>query len=340
MKAAIVEKKGVLKIKDIDIPKIKEDEVLLKVQAASICNATDNHILHGIFDGFHDFYPQILGHEVSGEVVGVGSRVKDVELGEILTLYTPRGAFCEYTIVKPADDLFVKIPKSIPVRVRPLFEMFHGSHVALVYPAQIKGDETALVVGQGPMGLTAAICAKLTAKKVISVDLNELRLQKALEVGIDAVFNRSKMTSDQIVEAVYNETDGQGVDVVIMAISEDRSEETDAFDMAIKCMKTGGRIAGLFVDVKNINENHRLDPHLLLRKEATFCHTLNKVYNNKADETNVFQDVADKVAMGKINLEALITHEVGLSELEYALDLCINHMDETIKVVVYPGDRT
>lgn len=336
MKAAVVEKPGVLKIVDMDIPKIGSNEVLLKVQAASICNATDNHILHGVFDGYHDFYPQILGHEVAGEVVEVGADVKDVKLGEILALYTPRGAFCQYTIVNPSTDLWVRIPESIPLKLRSLVEMFHGSYVSAVYPAQIKENETVLIVGQGPMGLTATATAKLTAKKVITVDLNELRVQKSLQIGADVAYNRSKMTSEEIVEAVKKETEGKGADVVVMCISEDRSKEIDAFDMAISAMKSRGRMTGLMVDAKDIKKNHRLDPHQFLRKEATFAHTLNNVFTSQADELVVFQDAVNKVAEGKIKFEHFVTHEVDFDGLLEALDLCVNNMDEVIKVVVYP----
>jgi Threonine dehydrogenase and related Zn-dependent dehydrogenases len=337
VKAAILEQPGVLKIKNIDIPAIKSDEVLLKVQVASICNATDNHIYHGDFDGYHDFYPQILGHEVAGVVTEVGSEVKDIKKGEIIALYTPRGAFCEYTVVRPSDDLWVRVPESIPLRTRSLVEMFHGAYVSAVHPAQIKPHETVLVVGQGPLGLTAAATAKLTAHKVLTVDIHPFRVKKSLEIGADVSYNRSEMTTDQIVEAVQRETGGRGADVVVMCISEDRSSERDAFDMALKALKKRGRMTGLFVDAKGIENNHRLNPRLLLRKEATFAHTLNPVYESQADELKAFQFAVDKVADGKINFDAFVTHEIGFDELEYGLDLCVNHMNEAIKVVLYPN---
>src|SRR5512141_2114201 len=97
MKAAVVERPGVLVIKEVPEPVPGEYDLLVKVRTASICNATDNHILNGTFQGGHDVYPQILGHEVHGEVVALGSRVKDVALGKRVVFYTPRGAFCEYT---------------------------------------------------------------------------------------------------------------------------------------------------------------------------------------------------------------------------------------------------
>ncbi|ANE45757.1 hypothetical protein SY83_04965 [Paenibacillus swuensis] len=337
MKAAVVEQPGVLTLKEIDIPAIQNHEVLLKVQVASICNSTDNHIFHGQFEGFHDFYPQILGHEVAGEVIEVGSQVKGIALGEVIALYTPRGAFCEYTVVDPSADLWVRIPESIPLQTRSLVEMFHGAYVSAVHPALIKPHETVLIVGQGPLGLTAAATAKLTAHQVLTVDVHDLRVQKSLEIGANASYNRARMTADEIVEAVREETGGQGADVVIMCISKDLSEERDAFDMALKALRKHGRMTGLHVDVKGIAQNHRVNPQLLLRKEATFAHTLNKVYETQDDELKAFQYAVNQVAEGKIPFESFITHEIGFSELEHGLDLCLNHLNDAVKVVVYPN---
>lgn len=340
MKAVVVERPGKMVIKEVETPKITPDEVLLKVQASSICNATDNHILHGIFEGYHDFYPQILGHEIAGEVVEVGSNVKGINLGELIVLYTPRGAFCEYVAVNPGKDICAKVPKEVPLKVRSLCEMFHGSYLASVYPAKIKEDETVLLVGQGPMGLTATACAKLTAKKVITVDMVEFRLQKSKEMGADVVYNRSKMTANEIVEAIMKETNNKGVDVAVMCIADDKSKELDAFDMAVKALRKNGRMTGLIVDVKEINKNHRLDPHLLLKKDIMFKHTLEDVYKDQAEMNSVFQGIVNKVVEGKIAFEKMVTHEVTFDELEYVLELCDKKLDEVIKVVVYPKTKS
>ncbi len=336
MKAAVVEKPGVLVIKEVETPKINNNQVLIKVQVSSICNATDNHIFHGVFDGYHDFYPQILGHEVSGEIVEAGSEVKNLKLGDIVVLYSSTGAFCEYVAVDSNWPFMAKVPEKTPLKIRSLSEMLHGSYVSAVYPAQIKTHESVLIVGQGPMGLTATATARLTAGKVFTVDLNELRVKKSLEIGADFAYNRSGMSSDQIVEAVKKETGGEGVDVVVMCISEDRSSGLDAFDMAVDALKMGGRMTGLCVDAKEIKKNHRLDPHQFIRKEATFAHTLSDVCKTPEDIRRVFQEGVDLVAEGKINFDAFVTHEVDFEGLPEALKLCVDNMNEVIKVVVYP----
>ena len=81
MLAAIVERPHEFVIKDIPRPDAGPKQVIIKTLACSICNATDNHILEGIFDGYHDRYPQIMGHEVCGEVVWLGAEVTDRRLG-------------------------------------------------------------------------------------------------------------------------------------------------------------------------------------------------------------------------------------------------------------------
>ena len=81
MYAAVVEQPGQLAVKQIPKPIPGKGEFLIQVLASSICNATDNHIVEGIFDGYHDHYPQTLGHEVCGRVVELGEGVTDVRLG-------------------------------------------------------------------------------------------------------------------------------------------------------------------------------------------------------------------------------------------------------------------
>lgn len=99
MLAAVVTRPGELVIEQVERPKPGPGQFLIKVLASSICNATDNHILEGIFDGNHDRYPQVLGHEVCGEVVELGCDITDVQIGERIAMYTPYGAFQEYVPV-------------------------------------------------------------------------------------------------------------------------------------------------------------------------------------------------------------------------------------------------
>ena len=77
MKALVVEGENQLVYKDVPMPVLKDDEVLVKVRACGICGSDIPRVLA---DGAHS-YPIIVGHEFSGDVVAVGAGVKDIAVG-------------------------------------------------------------------------------------------------------------------------------------------------------------------------------------------------------------------------------------------------------------------
>ncbi len=332
MLAVVVERPDELVIKQVEKPIINKDEVLIKVLASSICNATDNHILDGTFDGAsHDHYPQILGHEVCGEIVEVGANVTELSLGQRIVFYTNRGAFCEYVSVNALVEPYGVLPENMEPKVATCCEMFHGAYLGVVANANLNKNENVLVIGGGPMGLTTMACAKLFAKTVSIVDLFENRLNIAKEMGADFTYNRSTLSAKEIVEQIIKNTGN--VDIVLMCISEDRTKEFDAYNLAIDALKAGGRITGLICQYKGMEKNQRINSHYLHMKDIML-----KYHHKKSEfsQRELFQQAVDFVAEGKVPLEKLITHEVTFSQLPYALDLCINHLDEVIKVIVYP----
>lgn len=329
MLAAVVEKPGQLVVKEVDKPKPGPQQFLIKTLASSICNATDNHIVEGIFDGYHDHYPQILGHEVCGEVVELGSEVTDVKIGERIAMYTPYGAFAEYVSVDRWGYGFARVPDGVSNEVASICEMFDGSFRSTIACASIQPGEKVLVIGCGPMGLTATACAKMYGAEITCVDLYQNRLDKALEMGASHVFNRSKMSAQEIIDAIGTEV-GE-MDTAFMCIALDRSEENDAFYIPIEVLKENGRMSGLNVEVKLENHNHRMNPFHMNRKNILYHHNL-----SRPGRLEDFQFGYDCVAQGRIPMEKLITHKVTLDQLPYALDMCHNHLDQCIKFIVYP----
>ena len=329
MLAAVVEKPGQLVVKEVDKPKPGPQQFLIKTLASSICNATDNHIVEGIFDGYHDHYPQILGHEVCGEVVELGSEVTDVKIGERIAMYTPYGAFAEYVPVDRWGYGFARVPDGVSNEVASICEMFDGSFRSTIACASIQPGEKVLVIGCGPMGLTATACAKMYGAEITCVDLYQNRLDKALEMGASHVFNRSKMSAQEIIDAIGTEV-GE-MDTAFMCIALDRSEENDAFYIPIEVLKENGRMSGLNVEVKLEKHNPRMNPFHMNRKNILYHHNL-----SRPGRLEDFQFGYDCVAQGRIPMEKLITHKVTLDQLPYALDMCHNHLDQCIKFIVYP----
>ncbi len=336
MKAAIVVRPGKLLIKDIPQPVIGENEMLVKVHYASICNATDVHIFEGTFESHHDFYPQILGHEVCGTVVAMGSQVSGVKIGERLIFYTMNGAFCEYTKID-ADWAWARVPDNIPDDVAPLCEMFHGALIQSVYPAAMKQGEKVLVIGTGPMGLVILQSIKAMADVVVgSIDLVDFRLAKAKELGANFTYNSRNFTAKELAEAIHN--DMGDIDLVHVCSSVDQSREQDLYEFAVDIVKPFGRLTGLNVEVKGLTHSIRVFP--LFRKNILLARSLN--INAYPDDyvgrgighRRVIQMGVDWVSQGKVNLETMVTHRITLDEIEMGLHLCRDFPDKTIKVVV------
>lgn len=331
MLAAVVEKPGELVIKEIERPVPGPRQFIIKVLASSICNATDNHILEGIFDGYHDHYPQVLGHEVCGEVVELGSEIdpEDIHIGERIAMYTPYGAFQEYVPVDRDGYGFARVPDKVPDEVASICEMFDGAFRSTIACAEIQKGERVLIIGAGPMGLTAASAAAAQGAVVCIVDFHQNRLDKAREMGVSYTYNRSSMSAEEVVEAIKKEV-GE-IDLACMCIALDRSKEQDAFYIPIEALKENGRMTSLNVEVKLEHHNHRMNPFHMNRKNIKYRHNLER-FGTIED----FQRGYDLVSEGKIPMEKLITHRITLDQLPWALDMCHNHLDECIKFVVYP----
>jgi L-iditol 2-dehydrogenase len=84
MKAAIVERPGILNVRDVPEPEPGEYDALCRNLYASTCSGTDLHLVHGRFPK-HVVYPTVLGHETVGRVVAVGPRVRHLDLGDLMT---------------------------------------------------------------------------------------------------------------------------------------------------------------------------------------------------------------------------------------------------------------
>jgi threonine dehydrogenase-like Zn-dependent dehydrogenase len=336
MKAAIVERPGVLKVKDVPEPEVKDYDLLIKVQTASICNATDNHILNGTFKGDHDRYPQILGHEAHGEVVACGKKVANAPLGKRIVAYIPMGAFCEYTTLDTTRLPYALIPDSLSPLESPLCEMFHGALLHTVYPSGIKDGERAVVIGQGPMGLVVSQCLKVMADCTLAaIDFQEFRLAKAQALGVDRVYNRSELNESEIESRLKAEI-GEP-DLAIVCIDDDLSDTVEAYEFAIRLLKSRGRLTGLTVAAKGITQ--RVDVGQIYAKHIHFKRRLFEIYSvdpaeKLAREKEIFQTGVNWVTEGKIDMRGLVTHCIPLEDIAHGLFLCRERPGETIKIVV------
>ena len=251
-------------LRDVAEPKIRENEVLIRVRRAGVCG-TDVHIYE--WDAWargRCSPPFIVGHEFAGDVVQVGALVTDVREGDRVTAeghivdgrcllcrtgnahvcpYTKiigvdrDGCFAEY-IAMPATNVW-HLDDNISFEVGGIHDpMGNAFHTAL--SADIPGA-TVLVTGCGPIGLFAiGICKAAGASRIIASDINETRLALASRMGAHDVVH-----PNEVVPVVKRHTDGLGVDVVL-----EMSGVPSAIHQAFALVRVGGHVQMLGIPSK------------------------------------------------------------------------------------------
>ena len=248
-----------------DKPSCGVMDAIVKPIAISPCSSDIHTVWAGAIGDRHDM---ILGHEAVGEVVEVGSLVKDFKVGDkvIIAAITPDwnsleaqggyamhsggmlagwkfsnikdGVFAEYFHVNDADGNMALIPDGIdPVDAVMLCDMvptgFHGAELA-----NVQFGDTVCVIGIGPVGLMAVAGAVLRgASRLFAVGSRPKCIEVAKEFGATDIINYKE---GDIVEQIFEKTNGKGVDKVIIA-----GGDNDTFIQAIKILKPGGHIGNV-----------------------------------------------------------------------------------------------
>lgn len=251
-------------LKDVPEPKIRDDEVLIRVRRAGVCG-TDVHIYD--WDTWAQGRikpPIVVGHEFAGDVVRVGKLVTDVHEGDRVTAEghivdgrcllcrTGNSHVCPYTkiigvdrdgcftefIAMPATNVW-HLDDNVSFDVGGIHDpMGNAFHTALT--AEIPGA-VVLVTGCGPIGLFAiGICKAAGASLVIASDVNEKRLALARRMGAQIASHPTA-----VGDAVRRATDGLGVDVVL-----EMSGVPSAIHQAFALVRAGGRVQMLGIPAK------------------------------------------------------------------------------------------
>lgn len=228
MKAAVVCANEDVRYMDIDEPQVSAGMVKIRVKASGICGSDIPRVLH---NGVH-FYPIVLGHEFSGEVVEIGEGVTKVKVGDKVTgapllpcltcddCQNGNYSLCKnYSFIgsrqqgSNADYLVIPERNAVPFDQSISYEqgaMFEPSTVALhgLKLNDYKGGEYVAVLGCGTIGIFTAQWAKIFgAKKVVVFDISDERLALAKRMGADEVVNTLKENYMEEAKAI---TGGKG----------------------------------------------------------------------------------------------------------------------------------
>ena len=339
MKAIVIPEPDKIEIRDIPMPVVKEGEALLKVKHVGICGAD-----LASYTGNQPFttYPRIPGHEFSAEIVEIPENDKGFKKGDIVTCnpyfncgecYSCErgyvncctdnqtmgvqrdGAFCEY-IAMPVERIYDG--KGLSAEELALIEPFAISQHA-VSRAVIKGSDTVLVIGAGPIGLFALLAAKQKCKKIVVADILDNRLSLAMEYGADAVINTKQ---ESLAEFTEKFTDGKGFDVCI--------EACGAPETFLGCIDSCA-FAGNIILIGNGKRDTTFLHSVILKKELNIHGSRNALKDD-------FINNIDLVAQGKADVMKMVSGVYDMENAADAFEALRNNNGTLAKLLIKIGD--
>ena len=341
MKVAVMLGIGKMGFEEREIPKVKDDEVLVKLEYVGICGSDLHYYETGAIGDYVVEPPFVLGHEPGGTVVEVGKNVKHLKVGDSVALEPGKTCghceFCKtgrynlcsdvvFFATPPVDGVFqeyvaheaelcFKLPDNVSTLEGALIEP-----LAVGFHAAIQGDahlgQKAVVMGAGCIGLVSMMALKARGvSDVYVVYIMEKRLEKALELGATGVINGAK---EDVLERVKELTDGAGMDLVIETAGTEITTR-----QAIHMAKKGSNI--VLVGYSKTGEM-TLPMSLVLDKELTF----KTVFRYR----HIYPMAIDAVAAGKVNLKGIVTDVFRLDEAQKAMDYSVNNKADIVKAVI------
>lgn len=343
MKALIYNKNSKAKItlKEKSEPKILSDtDAIIKVTLSSICTS-DLHIIDG-------FVPKaknniVLGHEFVGTIEKLGKNVKNFKIGERVSVncetFCNKCFFCkkgyinnctnggwnlgctidgcqaQYVRVPYANNTLTKISNNITDKNA----LFVGDILSSGYfgakMCEIKKNDTIAIIGAGPVGMCAMMCAKiLGAGKIIAIDINQNRLDIAKKQNLaDFYLNPNKCN----IENEINKNTTYGADKVIEAAG-----AKSTFELAWKIARPNG-IVGI---IAMYEENQILPLPQMYGKNLTFK-------TGGVDAIHC-KELMDLISKGKINTDFLITHSFKFKDIIKAYEFFKSNKDNCLKIMI------
>ncbi|NHM32894.1 zinc-dependent alcohol dehydrogenase [Neobacillus terrae] len=353
MKAVVKSHRGQgVEIMEVEIPKFKKNQVLVKVEGASICGS-DLHMYHGMNAYEWVNVPVVLGHEFAGRVVEVGNQEHEhlVKQRVLINPYVPCGecASCQKGNTNlcdhgkgamdkvPAKSLqygfrqdggmaeyaaiyyknILPIPEELPIEVAAMLEAI-GIGVRALERASVLPGGTAVVIGPGPIGLSlVASLSNYGLKKLIVTGLaaDKERLELAKELGATDIVIADKVNE---VEAISALTNSQGVDHVF---------ETSGFHQSmvsgVRMCSKGGELLLVGISAKETT----LPSNEIVRGEVT----VKGVYGVTEKTLNRAISMASS---GKYPYRKLVSHTFSIEKALEGFETGINK--QGVKVILIP----
>jgi alcohol dehydrogenase, propanol-preferring len=258
--ARIVKVNEPLEVTQLETPKPKGSQVLIKVESSGVCHS-DIHLWEGGYEGLGGQllkttdrgvkYPLTPGHEIAGTVDSLGEEAEGFTKNEKVLVYPwigegvcpacrigqenlcdkPRslgvyrdGGYAEYVLI-PSYKYLLKIDDGMDTNASATLSCSALTAYGAVKNTNLKPNDNVVIVGAGGLGLMAVQLAKaITGAKIIATDLDDEKLRVAKKNGADNVINSKK---EDPVKAVLELTDKMGADAVIDFVNASKTVETD-----------------------------------------------------------------------------------------------------------------
>src|SRR5712672_749815 len=329
-------------VRQMPIPEIGPDDVLVKVKVASVCG-TDLHIYNWDQWAQNRIKPPLIpGHEFCGHVVATGKNVTTVKEGDFVAAEmhvacgkcyqcrTGEAHICQHVKIIGVDANgafaeFVKIPESniwkidpgIPADYASVLDPL-GNAVHTVLAGEIAA-KTVAVIGCGPIGLfSIAVARAVGATTIFAIEVNEHRRKLATKMNADYVLDPSK---EDVRAIVAEKTGGLGVDVVL-----EMAGHPDAIRTAFDIVRRGGRISLLGLTSKPIPVNFSED---IIFKGITI-----QGINGRRMYQTWYQMTA-LLKSGRLDLHPVITDRIPMKDFSKAMERL--KTGEASKILVYPN---
>ena len=334
-----------LDLVEVPIPSIQPHEVLLKVEATALCGS-DVHFYN--WDEFAQKRiqpPVILGHEFCGEIVEVGSAVREYKVGDYITadshIVCGKCDICKMGLQHICQNLkifgndvagsfaqFLPVPQTsiwplsreIPSEIGAIMEPLGGAtQGVLIEPVT---GRSVVIFGDGPIALFAAGVASASgARKVYLIGKVASRLEIARRMGAHVTYNVDDPVDP--VQAILEDTHGVGVDVVV-----EMAGAPQAVKSAFEVVRKGGRVTTFGLTPKPIEFD--LNYAVTLRQV-----TVRGVAGRHMWET--WKQLDGLLASGRLDPTPVITHRIPLEDCEQGFKLMTTGSRDTGKIVMFPN---
>jgi len=326
MKAAVFHQANQpLEIQEVPNPSYEDSEILVKIAACGLCR-TDLHYLHGT--PTFKKPPIILGHEISGTVEEIGSKVTNFKKGDRIlippvfscgkcffcrmgrgTLCSNQvmignhrdGGFAEYISV-PAGEIF-PLPEKIPLQEGCIIsDAISTPYHAVVNRGEVKPGDKVAIFGCGGVGLAAVQMANAFGAIVFAIDIFDEKLEMARRFGATETLNARK---EEDVAKAIRKLSGGGVDISIEVIGNPATIE-----QAFNSVRWGGRV----VVVGFTSRDVAINAGRLMFREI-------EVRGSLGCGLQDFPKIIEMIKNEKLRVEPLVTHKFKLEEINEGFQL-------------------